>query len=97
MNRQKDLLQRLKNLTNSQFEEIVINLEIDHSHLPHPATRTDKSIEIIKILKQRPDGLDCLEEELQGLSNTKYSENNDKSDADPSAICKPYFKLWISS
>ena len=79
MNRQKDLLQRLKNLTNSQFEEIVINLEIDHSHLPHPATPTDKSIEIIKILKQKPDGLDRLEEELQSLSDTKYSENNDKS------------------
>lgn len=61
-----ELLESLKKLIPSQFDQVVFRLEINEAELSN-RTQAQKAIDVIKSLKQRPDGLAQLEGVLKEI------------------------------
>jgi cytoskeletal protein RodZ len=70
-----ELLERLKKLSSTQFDEVVFDLEIDQSIIPSSFTaQSTRAIKVIELLEQRPDGLTQLEEVLSSSRSNSSEE-----------------------
>jgi hypothetical protein len=61
------LLNYLKSLLPGQFSEVIFRLDIDESILSMNVGQAQKAIEVIRLLKQSPDGLTRLEAVLKDI------------------------------
>jgi hypothetical protein len=65
-----ELLDRLKQLNESQIEELIYRLRVDRSHLSGSgASASQKAIELIRYLEPQADGLRRLRTSLESLLN----------------------------
>jgi hypothetical protein len=62
------LLDQLKKLPDSEWDEVIFRLEVDESHLRIGVTKNQRSIDLISLLGQQDSGLQRLQKIIRDLS-----------------------------
>ncbi|NEQ68924.1 MAG: ABC transporter substrate-binding protein [Symploca sp. SIO2D2] len=64
----KSLLEQLNRLNNSQWEVVLFGLKVNRAYIRTGVSKSQQSIDLIHILEQQTNGLQCLQNQLRELA-----------------------------
>ena len=75
-NEEDQILDKLKKLQPSQFDEVVFRLRIEREHIIDSGTQTQKAVELIRLINQRQDGIESLNNVLNTVIRGELMKQN---------------------